>query len=218
MVSSGMGALGVWHGVAEGREAEIEHWYNVEHHGDRVVLDGFHRARRYRNLGEGPTFFSRYDVEDVAVLAGEEYQTALANPTPWASRIFPHYRDTVRGTFSVVERRGRGMGGVLLSVRLPSAGPVDAARPAAASALGGINGVVNVEVWVIDEAIAAIKSKEKEIRGKPDSYPAAALLVDATSPEAAFAARAALPNAILDGAAVDVMRLVFQLTKADLAG
>jgi len=215
MTVSGAGALGVWHGVAEGQEQAVEHWYNCEHHAERIAVPGFLRARRYLNLGPGLRYFSRYDVADVGVLAGPPYLAALDGPSPWSQRMFPHYRDTVRGAFAVQGRRGTADGGVVATLRFPSH-PSETGdafmrdiKPLLDS-LAAAHGVLRAEAWLIDGAITSTRTKEKALRTAPDAWPARALVVDGSSAEALRTALAqVVPEQMRGKATVDLMQLVF---------
>ena len=215
MMVSGAGALGVWHGVAEGQEQAVDHWYDREHHAERIAVSGFLRARRYVNLGRGLRYFSRYDVADVGVLASAPYLAALDSPSPWSQRMFPHYRGTVRGAFEVKGRRGTADGGVIATLRF-AADPAetDAAFMAAAEpllgALAATSGVLRAEAWLIDSAITSTRTTEKALRTAPDAWPARALVIDGSSAEALRAALAQVVPAPMHGSvAVDLMQLVF---------
>lgn len=212
----GAGALGVWHGVVGEHQREVEDWYNREHHAERVAIAGFLRARRYVNQGTGPRYFSRYDVREVSVLASPGYLSALDNPSPWSQKIFPHYRNTVRGAFVVSSRAGEAEGGYLVSLRFgDGARPLDPALAAvlreALPKLTTFIGVLGVELWQADAGVTTYRSKEKQLRGEGEPFPATALLVDASRPElAADAVTDAVPAHLIASAAVDTYQLVFQ--------
>lgn len=217
----GEAALGVWHSVTPEMQRRVETWYNSEHHRERVEIEGFLRARRYHNRGPkdqgGPSFFSRYDAREVAVLGSEAYLHALGNPSPQSAEIFPHYRNTVRGAFRVVARAGLPDGGELLSLRFHD-------REAEADALEArlrdlvqplvetAEGVVRAELWRIDVAISTIRTQEKSLRAQAEVYPTLALLIDLTSEERARdCLKQVLPADLVAMARVDRMRLVFSL-------
>ena len=221
MKLAGDGALSVWHCVEAGSEAEVERWYINEHYHDRVVIDGFLRARNYKNMvSEGSLYFSRYDTISVDDLSCDAYLYSLRNPSPWSQKIFPRYHSTVRGAFAVTERWGVGIGGYLLSFRLDDG--VNGIRPEVQQELAdnlhklyGLAGVVAVESWIVNASTSTIKTKEQEIRGQQDQYPSAALLVDLMDPDVAQDVARILP--VLAGIAKkDLMKLTYQLTKNEL--
>src|SRR5512139_868356 len=96
---STQGLLAIWHDVEAGFEPAIDEWYDRQHHQERVGIPGFARARRYLNLAAGPRYFSRYDVDDAAVLRSAAYLAALNHPTPWTQSVMPRYRNTTRAVF-----------------------------------------------------------------------------------------------------------------------
>lgn len=221
MSLAGQGALGVWHSIEPGREAEVEDWYVNEHYHDRVVIDGFLRARGYRNLESGGSmYFSRYDAEDVSALSCDAYLHSLRNPSPWSQSIFPSYIGTKRGAFSVSYRWGIGIGGYLLSLRLEDGeggipDDIVAEIENVLTALKEIKGVIAVECWLVDVGATTIKTTEQEIRGKQDRYPAGAVLIDLMNSEAAQDVLRKLP--LLNAHATrDLMKLTYQLTKDEL--
>jgi len=213
----GKGALGVWHGVAEGHEREIEDWYNREHHDERVTIRGFLRARRYVNLEAGPQVLSRYDVTESAVLASEPYLAALNNPSPVAQGIFPHYRNTVRGAFRVVARTGGMDGGFLTTLRFAERSGEAAERLEqhlihAAGRLVRMHGILTVEAWRVDADVTTHRSREKELRANTsEPYPGFALMVEASGADHAMPAlAAALPADVIGEATTGRYQLVYQ--------
>jgi hypothetical protein len=220
----GEAALGVWHGVTEERLREVEAWYNAEHHRDRVAIDGFLRARRYRNRGAGQHFFSRYDARDIGVLGCAAYLHSLSNPSPRSKEIFPHYRDTVRGAFHVAARAGLPDGGELLSLRFhdreADAEALEARLRALVPSLvadtegPGVEGVVRAELWRIDVPTTTIRTEEKALRSAPDVYPTLALLIDLTSEDRAVdCLNDPLLAEVIGEARVDHLRLVYSLSE-----
>jgi hypothetical protein len=214
MTLSGAGALGVWHGVAEGHEPAVDEWYNREHHFERIGIPGFLRARRYVNLGQGPRYFSRYDVTDASVLASAPYLAALNNPSPWSQRIFPHYRGTVRGAFRVSGRRGPAEGGIIATLRFASerqelspAGGGEALLKSLAEA----QGVVRAEAWLVDVPATTPNTREKELRVSAEAYPVSVLVLEGSRADGLAAAiDSSLPAALRGTATIDMLQLVFQ--------
>ncbi len=218
MAVAGNGVLGVWHGIAPGSERVFDDWYNTEHHAERVAIDGFFRARRYINLRRGRRYFCRYDVQDVSVLGSPAYLSALDNPTPGSRSIFPRYRHTLRGAYRVVARRGWGDGGYVVSCRFADDGENAAnltyALEQLAAKLLQKPAVTSIEQWEVDPEITTITSEEKFLRKALDAFPARVLIVDGSDPDALEAALEAAPDRhALDGAEIDICKLVYQLTK-----
>lgn len=220
MKLSGDGALGVWHCVEEGYEAEVERWYINEHYHDRVVFEGFLRARNYKNMtSSGSLYFSRYDTVSVDDLSCAAYIHSLGNPSPWSQKIFTRYHSTVRGAFSVTHRWGVGIGGYLLSLRLDDDAAV---QPELARELRDslhqikvVDGVVAIESWIVNAQTSTIKTKEQDIRGQQDRYPSGALLIDLMDPAVEKDVLDFLPK-FAQIAKKDLMKLTYQLTKSEL--
>jgi hypothetical protein len=68
-----------------------------------------------------------YEVERLATLTSQPYLDRLNNPSPWTSKIMPHYRGMTRGFCTVTGSFGCGIGGVSLLLRFKPAPPTDAA-------------------------------------------------------------------------------------------
>lgn len=207
----GHGALGVWHDVAAGAP-DVDDWYDREHHAERVAIPGFLRARRYRNLGTGLGYFSRYDTTEAEVLGSAPYLHALDHPSPWSQRIFPFYRNTVRGAFRVTSARAVAEGGELVSVRLSqeqAATSGDLLRLLPARLIDR-SGVVGVEVWEIDVAATTPPTRERDIRGAGEPFPGAAIMIDASRSERALEALEQVAGDLARSAIVERFRLVFQ--------
>ena len=58
-----------------------------------------------------------YEVESLATLASQPYLARLNNPTPWTTRMMPHYRGMNRGLCTVLGSFGYGQGGTAALIR-----------------------------------------------------------------------------------------------------
>ena len=52
-----MGMLLILHDVSAGSESQVEHWYNTEHHFERLAVPGFQQALRYQSTEAGARRF-----------------------------------------------------------------------------------------------------------------------------------------------------------------
>ena len=119
---------------------EHDDWHTHEHLPERLSIPGFLRGTRWTALRGQPRYCVMYEVEDLDTLTSAAYLQRLNNPTPWTSRMMPHYRGMSRGFCSVVASHGKGLGHVGLLLRFgPGAG--------AAPALGA---------WLADEVVPAL--------------------------------------------------------------
>jgi hypothetical protein len=98
----GAGVAAPFHYVVETNAAqgwfdEMVRWYDTEHMPGLAAVPGCIRARRYVNLDGGPLSCAAYDLTSPAVLTSAPWLAVRA--TDWASRVRPHFRDTVRTVF-----------------------------------------------------------------------------------------------------------------------
>lgn len=102
-------------------EAIVEHddWHTHEHLPERLSIPGFMRGSRWIATEGTPRYMVLYEVEQLAVLNSDAYLQRLNNPTPWTSKMMPHYRGMRRGLCSVTASFGLGGGhaGLLLRFR-----------------------------------------------------------------------------------------------------
>lgn len=218
MTLVGNGVLGVWHGVAPGMERMIDDWYNIEHHAERIGIDGFLRGRRYINLRHGRRYFCRYDVEDVSVLGRPAYLAALNTPTARSRSKLPHFRSTLRGAYRVARRHGWADGGYVIVFRFEEADDNSAEAGAAleefTAGLLEKPAVTSVERWEVEPEVTNIASEEKFLRNALDTFPQRVLVIDGTDPDAMEAAIEGAPHRdALDGAEMDFCKLVYHASK-----
>ncbi len=170
------GILAIWHGIAPESVSGTLHWYDREHHAERLSVPGFLSARRYHPLGAGPLVFNRYETTGPEVLASPAYLARVNDPTPWSTRSFATVRETVRTVFRIADRRGIAEGGVVASVRLDPAGADVAASDAwalVAARSAEVPGLLSAELWVADTQSSGLPSREKELRGQSGGQDAA---------------------------------------------
>ena len=205
---TGSGMLAIWHDVEAEFAAQIDDWYNRQHHAERVALPGFLRARRYRNLGDGPRYFCRYDVASAAVLASAAYLQVLNNPTDWTLRVMPHYRDMNRIVCRRLGDWGLGDGGIVATLRQADT----AFAPGDLGALVDRPRVVRAQAWQTDAEATSIKSEEKRLRGGPDAtWTGFAIVEGSERDDVAEAAAILAPR--LGSPRVDLYALVFDLAR-----
>ena len=186
--------------VLEEAIAEHDEWHTHEHLPERLSLPGFLRGTRWVAVRGQPRYLVVYEVDHVDALASGAYLERLNNPTPWTSRMMPHYRGMTRGLCSVVGSCGFGMGHLGLLIRFKPA-------PEAESALGGwlagilprvatLRGVGSAHL--LKGALPAQMTNEQRMRGA-DANVDWALLVTGYSEDALEAlGRADLASAQLE--------------------
>jgi hypothetical protein len=190
------GMLAIWHDVAAGQEAAVSHWYNIEHHAERLSVEGFLAANRYRLAGgEGRQFLSLYRTRTPAVLSSAAYRARLEAPSPRTREIMPTYRNMSRTVCRLALQHGMAEGGHLAT--LAGAGEVPAA-PIEQVFAGLLQrpGTLRCR-WLLpeDPALVARSTAEGALRGG-DASVAWAALVDTNELQEAVAILAALEAAL----------------------
>jgi hypothetical protein len=117
MALLGNAAMMLWYDIIPDQIADHDEWHTREHFPERVAIPGFLRAQRWVSDAVGPRYFVVYEVSDVGVLSGVPYMERLNNPTPWTSRVMPHFRGMSRGFCKVISRHGTVLGTSAVSVR-----------------------------------------------------------------------------------------------------
>ena len=179
---AGEAVVAIWNGITpEGRD-EFYAWHLHEHMPERVGIPGFLRGRRYIALDATtqPEFFTLYETQTMQVLQGQDYANRLNAPTPWTKRATQAFRDTSRGLARVLESRGVGVGGVLLTLRFEAE---DAAQPALAALVRAASEAPRVSgahLCRSDDAASGTKTAESKDRSDITAPPSWFALVEAT--------------------------------------
>ena len=187
------GILAVWTDVPPEREAAFDEWYNRQHLAERRDAPGFLSAARYRAISGRPRFLAWYRLESPDVLSAPGYRRLLDEPTPETRAIMPQFRRTIRAPLRVAAAAGRGMGGVMATLRIrPAAGRDGMLEERIAAALpdiAAVPGLLSAELWRRAEE-RVNDSAEAVLRG-PDATLDLAVAVQAADAGAARAAIAA---------------------------
>jgi len=127
------------------REAISEHddWHTHEHLPERLSIPGFVRGTRWVALRGQRGYFVLYEVRQLATLTSDAYRKRLNQPTPWTSKMMPHYRGMTRGFCSVTGSFGFGLGHVGLLLRFK---PEDEAES-------------SLRKWLLEDALPELPSK-----------------------------------------------------------
>jgi hypothetical protein len=89
---------------------EHDNWHTHEHLPERLSIPGFLRGTRWIALQGEPRYMVLYEVESLDTLTSEPYLERLNNPSPWTTKVMPHYRGMDRGLCSVLGSFGLGTG------------------------------------------------------------------------------------------------------------
>jgi len=204
---------------------EHDAWHTHEHLPERLAIPGFRRGTRWVATQGEPRYFVMYEVADLAVLTSDAYRERLDHPTPWTTRIMPHYRGMTRGFCAVSASFGVGLGAFAIFVRMkPEPGRESAVRAwLAAEALPplasrrGLGGA-----HLFESAAAPPMTAEQRIRGVDSSFDWAVLVTGYDEAAVGSLAHEALGTAAFaaHGAAVlmsAVHRQAYALTDREAA-
>jgi len=179
----GTAILAFWADVDPSGEADYVDWHNREHMPERCAVPGFRRGRRYVAVAAAPKYFMMYETETLATLASPPYVERLNNPTPWTQKCLALFRNSNRTACRTTASVGGGIGGAVGTIRLgPSPGREQALRQwLVAEALPKIlerPGISAAHLCEADVETTTVKTKEKDIRDKPDEVARWVLLVE----------------------------------------
>ncbi len=178
--------LFVWTDIDPAHEGDFNLWYDQEHMEERVAIEGFSWARRYRNLSDtGRRYLAIYRTESIHTFGTEAYAQAFRHQTDWSNTNFARMTNTSRRVMHVPLQGGFGCGARAALLTLED---TDTDLETIVSHLRGIDGVLGFHVMIPDEILSTpLPSEDPENRKLETS-----ILVDATNTAAAQAAGAAL--------------------------
>lgn len=137
MPLAGTAFLALWNDILSSHEADYEQWHTLEHVPERVAVDGFYSGRRYVNRTRSEhRYFTLYDLRAIDVLKSAQYRDLIDDPTPASASMRPHFTNFVRAVCRVTMSRGRGIGGAIACLCVPSSIGDDQLREAAGNTLG----------------------------------------------------------------------------------
>jgi hypothetical protein len=120
--------LALWNGIASAQvQPEYESWHSFEHVPERVGLQGFVEATRYRCVAQPLRYFTCYRLRSLEALATPEYRDVFTHPTPWSARMRLVLRDFYRLPCEVGGVHGLSSASQLATLQWRSASPALAA-------------------------------------------------------------------------------------------
>jgi hypothetical protein len=179
----GNAILAFWADVEASGEADYVDWHNREHMPERCAVPGFLRGRRYVAVAAAPKYFMMYETETLGTLASPAYVERLNNPTPWTRKCLALFRNSNRTACRTTLSIGRGIGGAVGTIRLgPSGGREQGFRQwltdETLPKLLERPGISAAHLCEADVETTTVKTKEKDIRDKPDEVARWVLLVE----------------------------------------
>jgi hypothetical protein len=212
----GQGVVAIWNDVAPEGRAEFYEWHNREHMPERVGIPGFLRGRRWRAMSGAAEYFTLYEAESTAVLAGPHYLERLNNPTPATRHVIPSYfRNMVRGVCHVHFSAGVGIGGAVATLRLGSTpgheAELERRIAEGLSAIAAMPMVTGAHLCAADRDASTIATTERKSHGA--AVPDWLVMIEATAPDHANEACEALLAADLrkSGARDEMQRGLYRL-------
>lgn len=177
-----------WSDVLMEHRPDYFEWHNHEHIAGRLEVPGFRRGRRHIAVDADRDIFNLYEVDDLDVLTGAEYRQRTGNPSELTRKVGKTIVNAIRALARVRFSAGLGQGGVVRTLRFDAATAgaeglerflVRQALPAVAACAD----IVGVHLCVADMDASTEVSVER--RGRPTAVPAWAIIIEATSAEAA---------------------------------
>jgi hypothetical protein len=170
MPLKGNGFMIVWHDIKAEGEADYYLWHTREHMPERLGVPGFLRGRRGVDWSLGKyRYLTLYEGETLETFGTPEYLQRLNNPTPWTLRNQPNFFNFIRSACDIAASVGRGVGGAMVTIRVPFGDAGEAGFRATAGALAdellALEGANAVHVGTARPDITGAKTKETELRG-----------------------------------------------------
>ena len=194
---------------------EHDHWHTHEHIPERLSIPGFMRGSRWVARHGSPRYLVLYELEALATLNSDAYLERLNNPTPWTSKMMPHYQGMTRGLCAVTGSAGSGMGGACLLLRFkPTQGTLPTLRrwlcDDALAELAARPG--HCSAHFLEGATSAVMTNEQRIRGA-DAGLDCALVVTAYEADALAQLEdpGALKDRLAEHGAIDILGAQYQL-------
>jgi hypothetical protein len=187
---AGEAVVAIWNGIAPEGRNDFYAWHIHEHMPERLGIPGFRRGRRYRSLDDStqPEFFTLYEVDTFQVLQGQDYANRLNAPTPWTRKATAHFLDTSRALARVLGSCGRGLGGVLLTLRfdVPTEDAEETRRDllAALPRIAEMPQIAGAHLCRADLDASDAKTNESKGRSDIKAPPRWFLMFEACTPEA----------------------------------
>lgn len=211
----GRAVVAIWNDITpEGRDNFIE-WHNRQHIPERVAITGFRRGRRYAAEYGSPEYFTLYEADDAAVLAGAEYLERLNNPTEWTKEATSAFRNTLRGVCDTAFSQGCGDGGYMMTLRFDASEgrreKLSTHLVAELTQVGAMKGVSGVHLCIADQAVSGIETSER--KGRQVDVPNWVVMIEGSTRGDVDTAGEALSDETLrqEGMSGDMQRGLYRL-------
>ncbi len=198
----------VWTDVDPDHEADFNAWYDHEHMEERVAIEGFSGAQRYRSRSPSARrYLALYRASGLDCFGSADYRRAFENQTEWSVRNLNRMRNTRRRVMAMRDEVGFGWGSALALVEL---------EPGTTVSLEGLapgDGVLHAQFLVPDPDLSTPLPAE-ETHGR---ILAPMILVDTVSPDAAERVLGRLRDQFRGSVReADTFSLIWALSERDL--
>ncbi len=118
MPLKGAAFLALWNDIDPARDAEYNVWHAFEHVPERVGIARFLSGRRYVAWERSEDrYFTLYELETLAALAGPEYADVVDHPTEWSRSMRHSFRGFQRNPCTAFVSLGMGIAGSIATFR-----------------------------------------------------------------------------------------------------
>ena len=183
---AGEAVVAIWNDIAPEARTQFYDWHINEHMPERVGIPGFRRGRRCVALdGETqPEFFTLYEADTFEVITGADYAARLNDPTPATRAVTAQFRATTRALARVVESRGPGLGGILLTLRFEAEAMLAPELSAITRSCAVVPRVTGAHLCRTERDASDLRTVETRARGDIETPPAWFVLIEATDAQA----------------------------------
>jgi len=183
---AGEAVVAIWNDIAPEARTQFYDWHINEHMPERVGIPGFRRGRRCVALDAEtqPEFFTLYEADSFEVITGSDYAARLDDPTPATRAVTAQFRATTRGLARVVESRGPGLGGILLTLRFEAEAMLAPELSTITRSCAVVPRVTGAHLCRTERDASALRTAETRARSDLETPPAWFVLIETTDPEA----------------------------------
>lgn len=165
-MSQRTGMMAFWADIDTNYLNRYREWHNCEHMPERVAIPGFLAGTRYVDTSRSNAFLMTYETRDPAVLASDDYLTALNQPTAWTREALQNFQNPVRNIYVIQAfsgERARSTAPYLLAVRFNAANDIDSNKLTQNAC--HVSGVIGCRLGSVDEDVSSIQTSERKIYG-----------------------------------------------------
>ncbi|GAA0426392.1 hypothetical protein GCM10009133_38690 [Cocleimonas flava] len=206
--------LFVWTDIDPTYEQDFNQWYDREHMTERVSIDGFTWASRYRAVSmKARRYLALYRTENINVFTSNAYKQAFANQTSWSKINFERMTNTKRRVMRVAYEGGYGTGSAIGLIQLQKTIVDFSSIEQVLNLVSKTEGILKIRVLEPDQELSIPLSSET----KPPTKLESAIIIETTNePTAAAAVRIVLDQLNLKQDRGLTFNLIWELHSNDL--